>query len=155
MPILVIVTLIYGFIFSKPVVIREKRGHGNGGEKQCSVKTCGAIDPVSDPAYNMENVIKQSILLEEHLAEKNKYCKDCVCKHYLHLTSLLEEAEMLAGGDEAKYPLMQESLEFYERAYRSWLAHRDDRDVHLQWVTELRSWRKKLMEVYILKDTEH
>ena len=36
--------------------------------------SCTAKDNVNDPAYNMENVIKQTILLEEHIAEENKYC---------------------------------------------------------------------------------
>ncbi len=116
----------------------------------CEKHTCGAIDPVSDPAYNMENVVKQSILLEEHLAEKNKYCKDCVAKHFLHIQGLLEEAEMLAGGDVEKYPLVQESLEFYVRCYQRWLKNREDRKVHLELVSELRAWRKRLMELYVL-----
>ena len=37
----------------------------------CS-SSCDSIDPVSDPRYNMQQIIKQSILLEEHLTNKNK-----------------------------------------------------------------------------------
>ena len=37
----------------------------------CDVKSCGALDPVSNPAYNMQQIVKQSILLEEHLINKN------------------------------------------------------------------------------------
>ncbi len=59
---------------------------------------CGAIDPVSDPAYNMREVAKQSVLLEEHLVQPNKYCVDCIGKHFLHAIGLAEEAEMLASG---------------------------------------------------------
>jgi len=36
----------------------------------CSA-SCDSIDPVSDPRYNMQQIIKQSILLEEHLTNKN------------------------------------------------------------------------------------
>jgi hypothetical protein len=41
------------------------------GSGSCST-TCDSIDPVSDPRYNMQQIIKQSILLEEHLTNKNK-----------------------------------------------------------------------------------
>lgn len=108
------------------------------------------MDPVSDPAYNMENVVKQSILLEEHLAEENKYCKDCVAKHFLHIIGLLEEAKMLAGGDANKYPKLDESYKFYVPKFSVWKVHRDDRKVHLQIVSDLRSWRKDLMKLYVL-----
>ena len=53
--------------------------------KKCSLDMCSAIDNVNDPAYNMKSVIKQTILLEEHLAEDNKYCKPCISKHFLHI----------------------------------------------------------------------
>ena len=50
--------------------------------------TCDALDPVSDPRYNMQQIIKQSILLEEHLTNKNKRCRDCITKHFLHIIGL-------------------------------------------------------------------
>ena len=47
----------------------------------CSAKSsCTAKDPVNDPKYNMKQVIIQTLLLEEHLADKNKYCKPCIVK---------------------------------------------------------------------------
>ena len=63
---------------------------------KCSVSGCSSIDPVSDPKYNMQQIVKQSILLEEHLANKNKRCRDCITKHFLHIIGLAEEAQMLA-----------------------------------------------------------
>ena len=44
--------------------------------------TCDSLDPVSDPRYNMQQIIKQSILLEEHLTNKNKRCRDCITKTF-------------------------------------------------------------------------
>ena len=58
----------------------------------CDSRTCGATDPVSDPAYNMREVAKQSILLEEHLTIDAKFCVDCVTKHFLHIIGLANEA---------------------------------------------------------------
>ena len=48
---------------------------------------------------------KSSILLEEHLANKNKRCRDCITKHFLHIIGLAEEAQMLAkqAYDEANH----------------------------------------------------
>ena len=47
----------------------------NKNKEKCTT-TCDALDPVSDPRYNMQQIIKQSILLEEHLTNKNKRCRN-------------------------------------------------------------------------------
>lgn len=117
----------------------------------CTKDFCGAIDDVTNPAYNMKNVIKQSILLEEHLAEDRKYCKQCCAKHILHASSLAEEALMMAGSDEAKYPLMKESIDFYENVYKVWSENRDNDKVRKHLCSKLRDWRKKLMKQYLFE----
>ena len=126
------------------------RKHQDGAANKCSAHTCGAADPVSEPSYNMQNVIKQSILLEEHLAEDKKYCIDCVCKHYLHIIALLEEALMLAGENWGKYPMLKESLAFYEESYQVWLQGKNDPKVRVHEESKLREWRKHLMQLYVL-----
>lgn len=127
----------------------------NNGKRNgtCGIEqqhTCGAMDPVSDPAYNMKNVIKQSILLEEHLAEDRKYCKDCVCKHFLHIIALIEEALMLSGKDATAYPNLRESHAFYETSYNDWTKNKENETVRRELVTLLRDWRKNLMRQYLL-----
>ena len=79
----------------------------------CDIKSCGALDPVSDPKYNMQQIVKQSILLEEHLTNKNKRCRDCITKHFQHIIGLAEEAQMLATTKCNKYPLLSESVIIY------------------------------------------
>lgn len=49
----------------------DKNSGPNGDTDKCTT-TCDALDPVSDPRYNMQQIIKQSILLEEHLTNKIK-----------------------------------------------------------------------------------
>jgi hypothetical protein len=120
-------------------------------QNKCSAHTCGAADPVSEPSYNMQNVIKQSILLEEHLAEDKKYCIDCVCKHYLHIIALLEEALMLAGENWGKYPMLKESLVFYDESYKAWLKGKNEPNVRVHEESKLREWRKRLVQLYILQ----
>lgn len=115
----------------------------------CEKHTCGAIDPVSDPVYNIKEVIQQSILLEDHLAIKNKYCIDCITKHFLSLIGYCEEALTLAGNTVHKFPYMDQCAPFYERLYKQWSANKKDDKVILEVLTELREMRKKLMSKYL------
>lgn len=46
--------------------------------------------PITSPEFNMREVSKQCILLEEHLNQK-KTCMDCIKKHMLTVDGLLEE----------------------------------------------------------------
>jgi hypothetical protein len=50
---------------------------------------------ISDPRYNVREIVKQMILLEQHLLEKDKYCPDCISKHLLTIEALAEEAQCL------------------------------------------------------------
>ena len=138
------------------VVIVRRRDDEDGdtaaATQQCPTAKCGALDPVSDPAYNMTQVVKQSILLEEHLTQGRKRCKDCQLKHLLHIQGLVEEAAMLAGERAKKFPLLDESLVFYDKMLKKWLdGGRDDVGVQLSMSTQLRDWRKKLANEYFLE----
>lgn len=48
--------------------------------------------PVLDPVFNLREICKQSILLEDHLTHDEKRCTDCCIKHFLALEGLCEEA---------------------------------------------------------------
>lgn len=123
---------------------------------KCSVSGCSSIDPVSDPKYNMQQIVKQSILLEEHLANKNKRCRDCITKHFLHIIGLAEEAQMLATDKVEKYPMINECVELYNRLFKKWLD-RYDLDIEnnsLVCCDELRTMRKRLIAIYFFDDVE-
>ena len=115
----------------------------------CTKSKCDSIDPVSDPKYNMHQIIKQSILLEEHLANKNKRCRDCITKHFSHIIGLAEEAVMLACSDVNMYPHMKECPDFYNNLFKRWLA---DNTISLEVCKELRIMRKKLIAVYFFDE---
>ena len=119
-------------------------------EPKCTKKNCGAIDPVSDPAYNMKNVIKQTILLEEHLAEKNKYCIDCIIKHFLHCQGLLEEAIWLSCKNVDKYPYLEEGDILYKELFDLWLKNKKNEDKIKYILEKLWAFRKKLVEKYYI-----
>jgi hypothetical protein len=51
--------------------------------------------PVLDCRFNLREICKQSILLEDHLSHEEKRCTDCCIKHFLALEGLCEEAVTL------------------------------------------------------------
>jgi hypothetical protein len=123
------------------------------GSKSCSAKSCDSIDPVSDPRYNMQQIVKQSILLEEHLANKNKRCRDCITKHFLHIIGLAEEAQMLATNKIDQYKLINECVELYNKLFQMWLKQGSSAEHKaLNCCDELRTMRKKLIAVYFFDD---
>ena len=118
--------------------------------------TCDSLDPVSDPKYNMQQIIKQSILLEEHLTNKNKRCRDCITKHFLHIIGLSEEAQMLATNKIDKYPLINESVELYNGLFKIWIKNKNsdtkDESYILYCTNKLRDHRKQLIVLYFFNE---
>ena len=114
----------------------------------CSATSCGAIDPVNDPDYNMREVIKNTVLIEQHLSEPNKYCRQCIVKHFLISIALLEEAEWMAGAKRDAFPMLGDSLPFYRGAFDEWFAHTEDVGVRMAVLEKLRSWRRDASELY-------
>jgi hypothetical protein len=127
----------------------------NGDTDKCTT-TCDALDPVSDPRYNMQQIIKQSILLEEHLTNKNKRCRDCITKHFLHIIGLAEEAEMLATNNINKYPLVNESVILYNELFKIWIKNKhlnnNSEDYILYCTDKLRNHRKQLIVLYFFNE---
>ena len=146
----IIYLIIYTFLYSQVQLIKPTTQKHTGGK--CDVKSCGALDPVSDPKYNMQQIVKQSILLEEHLTNKNKRCRDCITKHFQHIIGLAEEAQMLASNKCNKYPLMNESVAIYNDLFNHWFKYRDDETRVLDIADRLRIHRKKLIAIYFFDD---
>jgi hypothetical protein len=115
------------------------------------------MDPVSDPAYNMREIAKQSILLEEHLTIPAKFCPDCCVKHLLHCHGLATEALMLACDRVDKYPHIKQAPPLYATLLDRW---RDEANAgggaplpeqtRLEIATTLRTFRKELVASYYL-----
>ena len=114
----------------------------------CSATSCGAIDPVNDPDYNMREVIKNTLLIEQHLSEPNKYCRQCIVKHFLISIGLLEEAVWMAGASHDAYPMLDDSLPYHRGAFDAWFAHVEDVDERLVVLEKLRTWRRAASELY-------
>ena len=48
--------------------------------------------PVLRPSFNAREICKELVLLEKHLNEPLQRCRDCICKHFLTIEALAEEA---------------------------------------------------------------
>jgi hypothetical protein len=112
--------------------------------------SCTSKDNVNDPAYNMKNIIIQNILLEEHLAAKNKYCEPCIIKHFLHIIGLGEEAVWMAGENNSKYPLLDTCVDFYTDQFNKWYKNKNNK---LLILGALRKKRQELIELYYFSKT--
>lgn len=134
-------------LFNQKKMISKK---STNVHSQCTVHSCGAngIDHVSDPVYNMKEIIKQSILLEEHLVQPKKRCRDCISKHFIHINRLHEEALWLANSNCNKYPFLVETTGFYSEQFDEWLNSYDHEDTLMQIAGKLRDIRKKLASKY-------
>ena len=129
---------------------------GKGAAAGSCSTSCDSIDPVSDPRYNMQQIIKQSILLEEHLTNKNKRCRDCITKHFLHIIGLAEEAQMLATNKIDKYPLINQSVILYNELFKIWIKNKNlngkDETYVLYCTDKLREHRKQLIVIYFFNE---
>lgn len=47
---------------------------------------------LSSAKFNIREITKQLILLEDHLTEEEKFCVDCIRKHLMTVEGLAEEA---------------------------------------------------------------
>ena len=56
------------------------------------IPTESPLLPVLDCRFNLREICKQSVLLEDHLTHPEKRCTDCCIKHFLALEGLCEEA---------------------------------------------------------------
>ena len=145
--LIIYIAFIYYSLFNK-----NKNNNKKNNNNTCDKKSCGALDPVSDPKYNMQQIVKQSILLEEHLINKNKRCRDCITKHFQHIIGLSEEAQMLATNKSSKYPLLNESVDVYNELFNHWFKYRYDDTKIYEIADKLRIHRKKLIAIYFFED---
>lgn len=51
--------------------------------------------PIFNPVFNLREACKHLILLEDHLINVRKRCKDCIRKHLLTIEAFLEEGKTL------------------------------------------------------------
>lgn len=102
--------------------------------------TGGKLLPIMDPCFNMREVCKQCILLEDHLNSEGKDCVDCCQKHFLTIEALCEEAVSL--DKEGKYPEIRELPDYIRQLIKSFIAKKNKFEI----AQKLRVLRKKFMK---------
>ena len=125
---------------------KEKRCNERctGGDDSVGCKSCTDLLPVMDPMYNMREMSKQIILLEDHLFQSEKRCHDCICKHFLTIEALAEEAITL--DKEHKYPELENIPTKVRAITKKYVANKKDPEQNIRTGQELRELRKTIMQ---------
>ena len=97
--------------------------------------------PLNSAAFNIREIVKQLLLLEDHLADKEKFCVDCIRKHLL-LTEALAEEAMTMDPHSHHRP----NCEMISRATRAWMIHFSDKKPLVDLSVDIRRVRKKLTQ---------
>ncbi len=113
-------------------------------DDSATCKSCTDLLPVLDPMYNMREMCKQLILLEDHLFQKEKRCHDCICKHFLTIEALAEEAITLDKNH--KYPELNDIPTKVRAITKKYIMNHKDTSQHAVTAQELRELRKSLMQ---------
>ena len=94
---------------------------------------------IKDPLFNLREIVKQLLLVEDHLSHSHKLCPDCIRKHLLTIEALAEEAETL---DEAG--IYKAGMEGLAEKTRQWIMDLVDGDAPPEVAQGIREIRKKL-----------
>jgi len=124
--------------------INESTSNSCSGTGSCVYNVNGKerkLLPVLDPMFNLREICKQIILLEDHLFQKGKRCNDCISKHFLYLEGLAEEAITL--DHKRNYVKLLENLPDDFRILQKEYLKKVDPSIIAQ---KLRTVRKKYME---------
>lgn len=91
---------------------------------------------LTDTQFNMREICKQLLLLEDHLFHREKQCPDCVVKHLLTVEALSDEALTFENVDLR--------FEHVSKLARKWLCFFADRGSPRKLANAVRKLRKKL-----------
>lgn len=93
-----------------------------------------------DPRFNLRELTKQLLLVEDHLQHPRKFCPDCLRKHLLTCEALAEEAVTLGAGKSLSL-----CCELLAERCRRWLIDLTDQKDPQEIAQTIRALRKKLV----------
>lgn len=99
-----------------------------------------ARPPLNSSKFNVREIVKQLLLLEEHLTDVEKYCPDCIHKHLLTVEAYAEESLTLDPDG----VWVAHSRQMAKKA-RQWIVRFADGGSIAVLAKEIRSIRKKLV----------
>jgi len=84
--------------------------------------------PIMNPLFNMREICKQMVLLEDHLNNIRKRCPDCIRKHFLTIEAFFEEA--LSLDKDLKYlDILEGQAQNIRNLQTAWLRTKDDTEL--------------------------
>ena len=95
--------------------------------------------PLTHPQFNLREITKQMVLLEDHLFQAYKRCPDCIRKHLLTIEAFAEEAVTLDSSH-----LFQEVAGLTAVVARYWMEQFNDKRPPVEIAEEVRQVRKAL-----------
>ena len=101
------------------------------------------IMPVLNPCFNIREVVKNILLLEDHLLDPDRRCLDCIYKHTMIIEGFLEEAVTI--DRQQKYTKLLKPLPKKMRKVQVMIL--EGRERYLDVAKELRKIRKPLMKL--------
>jgi|GEM_PF-5260013 hypothetical protein len=106
-----------------------------------------------DSRYNLVEIAKQFLLVEEHLVG-NK-CADCLTKHYLTIMAYAEEGLRLQHGQEEPYKSLLISSNELAKKHLSYVLQNQGQYIPSM-IQEVREVRKKIFnQVLGVSDIHH
>lgn len=114
-------------------------------ERQTRRKAASELLTLMDPRFNLREITKQMILLEDHLQHANKVCPDCIRKHLLSIEALAEEATTLNSKGLVQPVSLTEDIAMLTRL---WLANFTDGRPLDELANDIRRLRKRLVSKY-------
>ena len=104
--------------------------------------------PIMRPTFNAREIIKQNLLLEDHLFSPEKRCADCINKHFLTIEALAEEAVSLECAEPNKKcpPEIKRLATTIRTLHHAWSQAPKNHQLAVDIARLLRRLRKKLMK---------
>ena len=96
---------------------------------------------VHAPAFNLREIAKNMILLEDHLTHDYKYCPDCIRKHFLTIEALADETITLDPTDKQIFDTVTNLL----LTIRTWETMFANKVSPLLLASQIRTVRKALV----------
>jgi hypothetical protein len=123
-------------------------GASSGASSGTCGATCGESDKlfaILDPKFNLREVSKHLILLEDHLFHEGKRCQDCISKHFLTIEAFLDEAVTLDKKGEYR-DMVNETLKQLRSIIKDFSQRREylTDEEYCQIAQQLRTLRKPL-----------
>ena len=82
--------------------------------------------PILNPKFNLREIAKNMLLLEDHLFQKRKRCNDCIKKHFLIIEGLAEEMVTLDTMHKcAQHYNLADQIRSIEKKYINGMKHDD------------------------------